>query len=285
MIPRHRFTIRSADTDDAPALAALYSNTPGMPYPAGTSEVATAAGAARMMQTGNSFLVAEFDDVVMGATRHGDDEGIAWLDLLVSKVPFAGAALLGAVEMSAQDRGLRLVHTAVPNGTRVDLFFNRHGYVGFSRETDSAGNAWLRMERRLPLLTVREQRRTDAAAIGAITGEDTWMLEQHALPGWFVASDGERVVGVINVSDGGGGTGRLSVPTLFETYRGRGLEVWMIERAATHAETGGYHTLLLAADPSLDPLTRDLEDRRWFREGGDYIKRLAPPLSLSPERD
>ena len=145
MIPRHRFTIRSADTDDAPALAALYSNTPGMPYPAGTSEVATAAGAARMMQTGNSFLVAEFDDVVMGATRHGDDEGIAWLDLLVSKAPFAGAALLGAVEMSAQDRGLRLVHTAVPNGTRVDLFFNRHGYVGFSRETDSAGNAWLRM--------------------------------------------------------------------------------------------------------------------------------------------
>ena len=238
-----------------------------------------------MLQTGNSFLVAQLAGALSGAVRQGDEEGVAWLDLLVSQMPFAGAALLSAVEMAAQDRGIRLVHAAVPNGARVELFFNRHGYVGFSRDVDEAGNSWLRMERRLPLLTVREQRRADAATIGALTGEDTWMLEQHALPGWFVASDGERVVGVINVSDAGGGTGRLSVPRLLETYRGRGLEVWMVERAATHAETGGYHTLLLAADPSLDPLTRDLEDRRWFRDGAQYVKRLAPPPSTRLDDD
>jgi hypothetical protein len=53
----------------------------------------------------------------------------------------------------------------------------------------------------------------------------------------------------------------------------------MVERAATHAETGGYHTLHLAADTSLDAVARDFEDRRWFREGNEYVKRLAPPPS------
>jgi GNAT superfamily N-acetyltransferase len=175
------------------------------------------------------------------------------------------------------------VQVTIPDGDRVEAFFSRHGYVPFSRERDERGRPVLRLERRLPLLTVREQRRSDATAIGRITGEDTWMLEQHALPGWFVASDGERVVGAIHVSDDGAGTGRIAVPALLDSYRGRGLEVWMVERAALHAETGGYHTLVLAAAASLDPLKRDLEDRRWFREGDVYVKRLAPPRRL--ERD
>jgi hypothetical protein len=165
----------------------------------------------------------------------------------------------------------------------VEAFFSRHGYVPFSRERSEDGTPILRLERRLPLLTVREQRRSDAAAIGAITGEDTWMLEQHALPGWFVASDGEKVVGSINVSDAGGGNGRISVPRLLDSYRGRGLEVWMVERASVHAETGGYHTLSLRADPTLEPLKRELEDRRWFRDGGEYVKRLAPPPATATD--
>jgi GNAT superfamily N-acetyltransferase len=279
--PRGRFAIRPADTDDAGAMAALYASADaGFP-----GEIAGSGGIARLLQTGNAFLVAELDGHIAGAIRHGQSEGIAWLDLLVSVRPFAGAALLQAVEGRAQDQGIRLVHGAIRDGGRVEVFFARHGYVPFSRERDDAGNPLLRLERRLPLLTVREQRRSDAAAIGAITGEDTWMLEQHALPGWFVASDGEKVVGAITVSDAGGGKGRISAPALLDSYRGRGLEVWMLERASIYAETGGYHTLTLAAVATLEPLKRDLEDRRWFRDGEVYVKRLAAPPTLSPEAD
>jgi GNAT superfamily N-acetyltransferase len=255
-------------------MARLYA---GLPVAAFPSEVTAPAGIARLLQTGHAFLVATYESSIAGAVRHGQHEGIAWLDLLASSRPYAGAALLQGVEARAQDQGLRLVHVTIGESDRVEAFFSRHGYVPFSRERDRDGQAVLRLERRLPLLTVREQRRSDAAAIGRITGEDTWMLEQHVLPGWFVASDGERVVGAINVSDGGAGVGRIAVPALLDSYRGRGLEVWMVERAALHAETGGYHTLVLAGDPRLEPLKRDLEDRRWFRESDGYVKRLAPP--------
>lgn len=278
MLRRARFTIRPATIDDAGELAGLYIESFGasIPLPRDAPDVIETAGASRLLQTGHAFLVALLGDTIAGAVRHGDRDGIAWLDLLVSAVPGAGAALLSAVERRAQDRGLRLVHAAVPDGSPVELFFSRHGYVGYSRETDSEGRSWLHVERRLPLLTVRQQRRSDAESIASLTGREAWVFEQNVLPGWFVASDGDRVVGAVSVSDLGGGMGEVSVPALLDDYRGRGLEVWMVERAATHGETGGYHTLQLAADPSLEPLARDLEDRRWFREGDHYVKRLAP---------
>lgn len=287
MRPRAQFHIRPAATDDAGELASLYIDNFGaaMPLPRDAADVIEPAGASRLLQTGHAFLVALLGDTVVGAVRHGDRDGIAWLDLLVSAAPGAGAALLRAVENRAQDHGLRLVHAAVPDGSPVELFFNRHGYVGYSREADDQGRTWLHLERRLPLLTVRQQRRSDAEAIAILTGREAWVFEQNVLPGWFVASDGERVVGAVSVGDLGGGAGEVSVPALLDDYRGRGLEVWMVERAATHGETGGYHTLQLAADPTLEPLARDLEDRRWFREGDHYVKRLAPRAARNgPDR-
>ena len=42
-------------------------------------------------------------------------------------------------------------------------------------------------------------------------------------------------------------------------------------------EVIGFHTLELPATVELDAMQRDLEDRRWFREGGVYVKKLASP--------
>ena len=101
------------------------------------------------------------------------------------------------------------------------------------------------------------------------------MFEQGARPGWFVASDGDSVIGVVSVRDEGMGTAAISVPILREEYRGRGIEVWMVERSATYAETNGYRTAELALTEETDSQRRLLEDRLWQREPPLYVKRFA----------
>ncbi|MGE5597485.1 MAG: hypothetical protein ACM3S1_15775 [Hyphomicrobiales bacterium] len=101
------------------------------------------------------------------------------------------------------------------------------------------------------------------------------MFEQGARPGWFVAADGDSVVGVIGMRDAGGGVAELREPVLLDQYRGRGLELWMIERVALYAGTNGYHTGRIPASGELSRLQRDLEDRRWFREGAEFVRHFA----------
>jgi hypothetical protein len=142
----------------------------------------------------------------------------------------------------------------------------------------------LLLEKRVPLLTVREQRRADAAAIGRLTGEDPWTFEQGARPGWFVASDGERVVGVISVRDAGAGAATISPPTLAASYGGRNLDLWMVDRSAYYAETNGYHTATLALTPETRVHERALEDRQWFRDGDHYVRRFRLPPAPEDDR-
>jgi GNAT superfamily N-acetyltransferase len=271
--------IRPATTDDAPALAVLYAIAKRDTLPAGRP---TSAGDfERLMQTGSAFLVAEAGDgPIRGAVRYRDDDGIAWFDLLCAARAGIGRALVRKVETGAQDRGLRLVRLKAPAASRLPLLFETWGYrpVGHAKGEDGSND--LVMERRLALLTVREQRREDADAIGRVAGIDPWVFEQGARPGWFVAADGDLVVGVINVSDAGGGLAAISVPVLLEEYMARGLEVWMVERAATYAETNGYHTAELPAEPRTDAVRKALEDRFWYRDAARYIRRFR---DIEPE--
>jgi ribosomal protein S18 acetylase RimI-like enzyme len=263
--PRRRFTIRPVTPEDAPAGDEFYRRA-GTPL-AGPLEL--------MLQTGNAFLAA-YDEsgALQGLVRHWDDEGIAWWDLLVSNAPGAGRALARGVESRAQDRGLRLVRLEVPDAGRLVNLFHRWGYRTVGHTKGDGGETMAVLEKRLALLTVREQRRTDADAIAEVTGEDAWVYSQGARPGAFIAADGDRVVGFIAVRDAGAGQASISAPALLAEYRGRGLELWMIERAATYAETNGYHTAELAALPGLDAIRRALEDRHWHREGDRYLRRF-----------
>jgi predicted GNAT family acetyltransferase len=261
--------------DDAPAaakvMAAAFRDELDL-FP----EVQTAlrTGLAVLAQTGSRVLIAERGGAIVGVVRWWDEEGIGWLDLLAGIVPGAGRALIRAVEMGAQDAGLRLLRLTAPAGAVLQDMFERRGYRPIGHR-DGAGGPRALMEKRLPLLTVREQRRTDAGAIGELTGEDPWVYTQGARPGVFVLADGERIAGFTSVRDGGGGLAALRMPVLREEYRGRGIELWMAERAALYAETNGYHTIEVPADPGLEPLRREFEDRRWFREGEVYRRRLA----------
>jgi GNAT superfamily N-acetyltransferase len=274
------FTFRIATTDDAAAAAALFARSGLAGAPASPAEFE------RMTQTGHAFLVAERDAALAGLVRFHDDEGITWFDLLVSGVPGAGRALLHAVVRGAQDRGLRLARTRVPDHRPLPEYFSRAGFLPIGRETDAeTGEPLLVVERRLPLLTVREQRRADAAAIAELTGEDPWVFEQGARPGWFVAADGDRVVGAIACRDGDGGVAAISEPVLRDDYRGRTLEVWMIERAALYAETNGYHTAGLPAAPSLERLRKELEDRFWYLDGQRYVRAFRTPPSQFEDED
>jgi GNAT superfamily N-acetyltransferase len=197
----------------------------------------------------------------------------------------AGRTLTRAMEMGAQDRGMRLIRCKTPDASGLPDAFQGWGYLGVARssvEVEGAQVTMLVLEKRLPLLTVREQRRADAAAIGELTGEDPWVFEQGVRPGWFVASDGDRVIGVISVRDAGAGTATIGVPKLQPEYRGRGIEVWMVERSATYAETNGYHTAELALTEETDAQRRALEDRFWQREPPLYVKRFA---SNQPEEE
>ncbi|MGH2633408.1 MAG: GNAT family N-acetyltransferase [Tepidiformaceae bacterium] len=270
----HPVIVRVASAEDGSAVAALYQQS----RPALTEAPADASAFEVMAQTGHAFLVAVQDGVVHGAVRFHDDDGIAWLDLLVADVPGVGRRLLRAVETGAQDRGLRLVRTRVPEGSRLPGVFGRWGYLPVAREAapggTSAGGAQLVLEKRMALLTVREQRRSDAAAIAALTGEDPWVFEQGARPGWFVAADGDRVVGTINVHDAGGGVAEFREPALLEPYQGRGIEVWMVERCAIYAETNGFHTAELPLTPRTDAHRKALEDRFWERGSERFVRRF-----------
>jgi hypothetical protein len=273
-------TVRPATADDADAVAAVYveaslrgSAFVGDPPP-------DAAAFRLMLQTGHAFFVAEAEGRPCGVVRHHEDEGIALFDLLASIRPPAGRRLIQAVEHSAQDRGLRLARCRVWDEYPFAEYFQRRGYLPISRERSEGPEGpipVLVLERRLPLLTVREQRREDARSIEALTGADPWVFEQGARPGWFLASDGDRVVGVVSVQDAGQGLARVSTPVLLSAYRGRRLELWMLDRAATYAETNGYHSAELGSDDHLDALRRLLEERRWFQASpgeGPYVRRF-----------
>jgi predicted GNAT family acetyltransferase/N-acetylglutamate synthase-like GNAT family acetyltransferase len=264
------FTIRLATSEDAVLAAGLYANS-GMPEaPAAPGEFE------RMTQTGHAFLIAEDEHGIAGAVRYHDDEGITWFDLLVSEEPGAGRELVLAICRGAQDRGIRLVRAETADRFPLPEYFGRLGFLPVGRGQRD-GQPTVTLERRLPLLTVREQRRTDADAIGTLTGEDPWVFEQGARPGWFVAADGDTVVGVISVADAGGGLARISAPTLLESYSGRGLDAWMVERASLYAETNGYHTAELPAEPRTITMRKALEDRFWHFDGDRYLRVYRTP--------
>ena len=271
------FTFRLATSDDSAPLAALYagSGLPGAPAVAGQFE--------RMTQTGHAFLVAEAGDQLAGSVRFRDDEGIGWFDLLVADRLWAGAQLVRAVERGAQDRGTRIVRCRCPDLPVYADYFSWLGYLPIGRGANEAGEPELLLERRLPLLTVREQRRADAEAIGELTGEDPWVFEQGARPGWFVAADGDRVVGVVQVADAGKGLARISVPMLKPSHRGRALELWMLDRAAAYAETNGYHTAEVESDSSLEDVRKGLEDRYWIRDGAVWRRVFFTPKTAEDE--
>ncbi|WP_322795210.1 GNAT family N-acetyltransferase [Tepidiforma sp.] len=262
---------RAATADDAPALAALYALHPLPGAPRDAAEAAT------MVQTGQAFLVAEDADGIAGAVRWRDEEGVGWFDLLVSLEPWAGRELVRAVERRAQDRGLRLLRCRAPEGSGLAGYFGRMGYLPVGRDR-AEGEVLLVLERRLPLLTVREQRREDADAIAALTGEDPWPFAQGARPGWFVLADGEKAAGVVAAKVGRSGTGEIRPPVVAPGYRGRGLEGWMLERACTWAATHGAVRCAVAATPELLALRRELEDRRWFLEGDRFVREVTPDL-------
>ena len=276
-----RFAIRIADSDDAPVLAALLADAfagSNACYPE-ASPPSTEDLSVRM-QTGEAFLLAELDGDAVGALRrHEDDEGIAGFDLLASRLAGAGRALIRAIEARAQDGGLRLVRVELPDEPRLADYFSALGYLPIGRKkTDFRGAPLevLTVERRLPLLTVREQRRSDAAAIAELAGEDPWPFEQGHRPGWFVASDGDRVVGVIQTRDAAG-TAAIREPVLAAGYDGRGLDVWMVEHAADYAGTHGSHTAELPLTERTTTLFRRLEERGWDLDQlrGRFVKQLG----------
>jgi len=264
-------------TPDAPGAAALYASVrlPGAP--------ATPAAFDLALQTGNAFLVAESGRRIFGAIRFREDEGIGWFDLLVSARPWAGLELVRAVERRFQDRGIRLVRCRCPDDRVYEDYFAMLGYLPIGRGSDASGGLELLLERRLPLLTVREQRRSDAAAIGDLTGEDPWVFEQGARPGWFVAADGERIVGVLSCVESRRGVALISVPVLRPEYASRGLDLWMITRAAEYAETNGYHTAVLDAAPALEVIKKGLEDRYWIRDGAYWRRVFFTPRSTEDD--
>lgn len=257
-----RFSFRAASTEDAPVAARLYAHSgiQGAPALPGLFE--------QGVQLGQAFLVAEDSGELAGMARWRDDEGIAQFDLLVSRRVWAGVELVRAIERAAQDRGTRLVRTVCPDEQLFEAYFGWLGYRPIGQQRSERGTRELLLERRLPLLTVREQRRSDARAIGELTDSDPWLLEQGARPGWFVAADGDRVVGVVQVSDSGRGLARVSVPVMKASHRGRALEVWMLERAAAYAETNGFHTAEVEDDASLASVRKALEERAWLHDAG-----------------
>lgn len=277
-------TVRDATPDDSERVAAVYGAAfSGLAYrPHESDEASRAGGFELMLQTGSAFLVAFADDDLFGAVRWWQDEGICWYDLLASLRPGTGRALTRAVDQRAQDLGLRLVRTRIPDVRRMADAFGRWGYLPVSRVRGETFDT-LELEKRVPLLTVREQRRSDAAAMAALANLDPWPFEQGSRPGWFVLADGDRVSGVVSVRDLKGGAAEIATPVLASGYEGRGLDVWMLERAATWASTNGYHTISTLATDNFRRRERDLEDRRWFRDGERFVKQ-AENRPLDEER-
>lgn len=264
------FLIRASVPGDSGPVTALYlARAAALPH-----APTTPPAFETLTQTGSAFLVAEYEGGPAGAIRFRDEEGIAWLDLLVAGKTGAGLALLRAAEHAAQDRGIRLARMEVPENSRIPSAFSRFGYLPVARSRIEEMPSLI-LEKRLPLLTVREQRRSDAADIARLTGEDPWQFEQGARPGWFVLADGERVVGAIAARLARDGRATATLPALDDAYRGRDLESWMLERAATYAATNGALILSVEAAPELNAQRRTLEDFRWELVGETWQKQLA----------
>jgi len=273
------FLVRPAEPPDAAAAAAVLREAYGGDLdgcPA-AAEAADAERLAVLIQTGSTVLVAEDAGAIAGVVAWHHEDGSAVIDFLASVRPRAGRALLRTVERRAQDRGLRLARIAVVEGSRAEAAFAFWGYTPVARRSDGP-RPLLVLERRLPLLTVREVRRSDAEALAALTGRDPWFFAALAPPGWYAAADGERVVGAV-WAERRGSSWQVGGPLLLEAYRGRGLEVWMLERAAQYAAMHGAQHIRAAASPLLTPLARDLEDRGWRREGDAFVRDLLafPP--------
>jgi predicted GNAT family acetyltransferase len=283
------FTTRAATPDDAEAVAVLIDRafrSQRALFPEAL-EADTAAGFSVLLQTGHAFLLAEAGESLAGAVRHRDDEGIVYFDLLAAAIVGAGRELTRAVDRLAQDRGIRLVRTRIPETGRLADIFARWGYLPIARRPAKEGDGLtqLELEKRVPLLTVRDQRRADADAIARLAGIDPWPFTQGVRPGWFVLADGDRVAGVISVRDGGDGTAEITSPCISRGYGGRGLDAWMLERAATYAETNGYHSARTAATESFVAQSRTMEERRWFREGDTFIRRFRDLKPASEAED
>jgi GNAT superfamily N-acetyltransferase len=265
-------TVRPFQPDDAACVDDLWRQAfSGFEQDYHGADEALAIGSARLAATGWRILVAESRDGsrCAGAVRSWDLEGVGWFDLLVAAEAFAGRALVRDTERWAQGRGIRSMRVEVPPDPGLAAYFSMLGY----REIGVAPDGMRTLERRLPLLTVREQRRADADAIAALTGADPWPFTQGARPGWFVLADGERVVGAVFVRESAPGIAAVDTLAVLDSYRGRGLEPWMLLRAATWAATNGAHTVIAPArffDPSLE---RDLEDLGYHREGADFVSR------------
>jgi GNAT superfamily N-acetyltransferase len=238
-------------------------------------EDALALGAARLAATGSTILVAQddADSRCVGVIRTWQEEGVGWFDLLVAIRPFAGRQLVREVERRSQARGLRLLRVTIPSDPALEAYFSSLGF----REVAAGPGGHRTLERRLPLLTVREQRPGDADAIAALTGLDPWPFQQGARPGWFVLADGERAGGVIAVRQAAFGEAEVHVLALDTAYRGRGLEPWMLSRAATWAETNGFHTVRVAGEHVAAVSDRDLEDAGWFEARGVFTWRPHDP--------
>tara|TARA_Y100000588_G_scaffold316426_1_gene344994 strand:- start:2287 stop:3153 length:867 start_codon:yes stop_codon:yes gene_type:complete len=279
-----RFTIRAADSDDAAMLAGLlaeaFANSIAC-YP--ETMPPSEADLALRMQTGEAFVLAESEDKAVATVQRSEKEGIANFSLLASFEAGAGRALIRRIEAQAQDHGLRLVRAMIPDEPRLANYFSALGYLPIGRKNEEFRGELipiLTLERRLPLLTVREQRRSDADAIAALAEEDPWPFEQGSRPGWFVAADGDRVVGVIQARDVGSGLAAIREPVLATGYEGRGLDTWMVERAADYAGTHGSHTAELPLTKYTSPLRRQLEAQGWDLEQGSdrYVKQLSGQL-------
>ncbi|MGD9933935.1 MAG: GNAT family N-acetyltransferase [Dehalococcoidia bacterium] len=275
------YRVRQLTPDDASAADDLVREAfEGLEADFPGCEEALARGLLVLTQTGSRVLVAEDAAGIAGVVRWWDDDGIAWFDLLTAAAVWAGLALLREVERSAQEHGLRLVRARIPEDAAMEGYFWRARY----REVGREGRQLL-LERRLPLLTVRAQRRADAAGIAALTGADPWPFEQGARPGWFVLADGERVCGTAAVREVSPGMALVHSIELDATHRGRGIEVWLLERAAEWAETHGAFAVETEAAFIPAALERDLEDRGWFREGQRYVRRSRGEADEDGRRD
>lgn len=235
--------------------------------------LSTESKVAIRLQTGHACLVAVDGETVVGAVEWWIAEDIASFELLCSVRAGAGRSLVTAVEILAQDEGARLSRCEAPAGDILEDYFSWLGYLPVASETRD-GTEWLTFERRLPLLTIREQRRSDAQDIAAMTGRDAYPFEMSPRRGCFVASDGEQFVGVAWLT-GEGSEGRVEGPWLLPAYEGRGLEQWFLRRLAYHARHGGYHTVRVGATDALVAIGRELEDLRYFRSGEDFVCDLA----------
>ncbi len=274
--------MRGATLDDVPALAELISTAYGDLLHAyhAAAEAADPRQLALLLQTGAEMLVAEDGRGLAGTVRWWREEGVAWFDLLASVRPGAGRALVRAVERLAKEIGLRVSRAAVLEGTRAERAFLFWGYHPVQRRQEQ-GRSFLVMERRLPLLTVREARREDADVLSQLTGRDSWFFATMRPPGWYVAADGDTIVGVCWVERGSGSTWSVGGLVVLPEHEGRGLEAWLLEWAAFFAATHGAEYLRAPRSPLLERHAPELEAHGWRSLSDGFVRDLlAHPPSI-----